>query len=311
MKNKILNQDGTISEEKSGFRKFLEKLNYVFFKSYKLSSKKVALFTGLLIFAVFFIYPMIFVVINSFRPNQDIILNPGGLPSAQSFQKFGFSLFDNYIQAFKEMDFLKVFLNTLIVTVCGTVGIIFFSSMCAYGLVRSNTKISWFLYGFFAFSIVIPFQIIMVPIGGLASDLHLMNVYGLIPMYWGLGCPQAIFMFHGFIKSVPKELEESAAIDGAGKFYTFFVIVIPLIKTIIATIAVIDALWLWNDFLLPVIVAKEGTIQLAQMRFNGQFMNDYGPMCASLTISAIPIIIFYLFLQKYIIKGIAAGAVKG
>ena len=137
MKNKILNQDGTISEEKSGFRKFLEKLNYVFFKSYKLSSKKVALFTGLLIFAVFFIYPMIFVVINSFRPNQDIILNPGGLPSAQSFQKFGFSLFDNYIQAFKEMDFLKVFLNTLIVTVCGTVGIIFFSSMCAYGLVRS------------------------------------------------------------------------------------------------------------------------------------------------------------------------------
>ena len=118
-------------------------------------------------------------------------------------------------------------------------------------------------------------------------------------------------MFHGFIKSVPKELEESAAIDGAGRFYIFFRIVFPLIKTIIATIAVIDALWIWNDYLLPMIVAKQGTIQLAQMRFNGQFMKDYGPMCASLTISSIPIILFYLSLQKYIIKGIAAGAVKG
>lgn len=130
-------------------------------------------------------------------------------------------------------------------------------------------------------------------------------------MYWGLGCPTAIFMFHGFVKSVPRELEESAAIDGAGRFYTFFVIVLPLLRTIIATIAVIDALWLWNDFLLPLLVVREGTIQLAQMRFNGQFLKDYGAMTASLTISSLPIILFYLFLQKYIIKGIAAGAVKG
>lgn len=311
MANKIINDDGTISEEKSKVSKICETIKLWFLKPQTMGHKKVALLAGLIVFAIFFVYPMIFVVINSFRPTQDIIMNSGGLPTAQAFEQYGFSLFDNYVQAFNEMNFLRVFLNTLIVTVCGTIGIILFSSMCAYALVRSQTKISWALYGFFAFSIVIPFQIIMVPIGGLASDLNLMNVWGLIPMYWGLGCPQAIFMFHGFIKSVPKELEESAAIDGAGKFYTFFVIVIPLIKTIIATIAVIDALWLWNDFLLPTIVAKEGTIQLAQMRFNGQFLSDYGPMCASLTISAIPIIIFYLALQKYIIKGIAAGAVKG
>ena len=160
-------------------------------------------------------------------------------------------------------------------------------------------------------ALVIPFQIIMVPVGVLAADLHLMSVPGIIPMYWGLGCPTAIFMFHGFVKSIPKELEESASIDGAGKFKTFFVIILPMMKTIIATIAVIDALWLWNDFLLPLIVIKDGTIQLAQMRFNGQFLKEYGPMTASLTISSIPIIAFYLFLQKYIIKGIAAGAVKG
>lgn len=275
------------------------------------NSHKVILFVILLICAVFFFYPLIFVVINSFRPSSGIIVNPLGLPNRGEFERYNFSLLKNYAQAWTTMQFPKVFLNTLLVTVFGTSGIILTSAMCAYGLVRNESKISWILYGFFAFSMVIPFQIIMVPVGVLASELHLTNIWGLIPMYWGIGCPTAIFMFHGFIKSVPKELEESAAIDGAGKFYIFFVIVMPLIKTIIATVAVIDALWLWNDYLLPLIVAKQGTIQLAQMLFNGQFMKEYGPMCASLTISSIPIIIFYLSLQKYIIKGIAAGAVKG
>lgn len=267
------------------------------------TAKQTVLTTCMIIFAMFFIYPLIFVVVNSFRPNADIIINPTGVPA---------KLFiGNYVQAWTQMKFPLVFMNTLLVTVLGTGGIIVTSAMCAYGLARSKTKLSWFLYGFFAFSLVIPFQIIMVPLGVLAADLHLMSVPGLIPMYWGLGCPTAIFMFHGFIKSVPLELEESASMDGAGKFYIFFRIVFPLIKTIIATVAVIDALWIWNDFLLPLIVAKQGTIQLAQMRFNGQFMKEYGPMCASLTISSIPIIAFYLALQKYIIKGIAAGAVKG
>lgn len=266
-------------------------------------AKETAISVTLIIFAIFFIYPLFFVVANSFRPNADIIINPTGLPVKMYI--------GNYVKAWTGMQFPRVFMNTLLVTVFGTGGIILFSAMCAYGLVRNSFKISGILYGVFAFALVIPFQIIMVTIGVLAADLHLMSVPGLVPMYWGLGCPTAIFMFHSFIKSVPKELEESAAIDGAGKFYIFFKIVFPLIKTIVATIAVIDALWIWNDFLLPLIVAKQGTIQLAQMRFNGQFMKDYGPMCASLTISSIPIIAFYLGLQKYIIKGIAAGAVKG
>ena len=275
----------------------------LYFKVKEEKAKETALTVTLVVFAIFFIYPLVFVVINSFRPNADIIINPTGLPV---------KLFiGNYVKAWKEMQFPRVFFNTLLVTVLGTGGIILSSAMCAYGLVRSEVKISAVLYAFFAFSLVIPFQIIMVTLGVLAADLHLMSVPGLIPMYWGLGCPTAIFMFHGFIKSVPRELEESAAIDGAGRFYIFFRIVLPLIKTIIATVAVIDALWIWNDFLLPLIVAKQGTIQLAQMRFNGPFMKDYGPMCASLTISSIPIIAFYLGLQKYIIKGIAAGAVKG
>ena len=289
-------------------------LKSYFFEKKHIKARSAALLAVLIVFAVFFIYPMIFVIINSLRPNAAIIKNPLGLPNSADWSYFrpdAIKFFANYAQAWTQMQFPKVFLNTFLITVFGTGGIIMTSAMCAYGLARSDTKISWFLYGFFAFSLVIPFQIIMVPIGVLAKDLNLMNVPGIVIMYWGLGCPTAIFMIHGFIKGVPRELEESAAMDGAGKFYIFFVIILPLIKTIIATVAVIDALWLWNDFLLPLIVIKEGTIQLAQMKFNGQFMKDYGPMCASLTISSIPIIIFYLGLQKYIIKGIAAGAVKG
>lgn len=257
---------------------------------------------------------MIFVIVNSFRPNAAIINSPTGIPSIKEWMEYESAktpFFANYAQAWQTMEFPKVFLRTLLITVFGTLGILLTSAMCAYALSRSDTKVSWILYIFFSFSLVIPFQIIMVPIGVLATDLNFMNVHGIIIMYWGVGCPTAIFMIHGFVKSIPKELEESASIDGAGKFYVFFVIILPLLKTILATVAVIDALWLWNDFLLPLIVVQEGTIQLAQMKFNGQFMKEYAPICASLTISSIPIILFYLSLQKYIIKGIAAGAVKG
>lgn len=271
--------------------------------SKQLNSSKKMIFFAVIIFSLFFFYPMLYVIINSFRESSEITRNPTGFPN--SFY------FGNYIKAWNEMEFPKVFLNTFIITVTGVGGIIISSAMCAYMLARTNTKLSWILYSIFSFALVIPFQIIMVPIAVLASDFNLTSIAGIIPMYWGLGCPIAIFMFHGFVKGVPRELEESAAIDGAGRFYTFFVIVLPLLKTIIATIAVIDALWIWNDFLLPLLVVREGTIQLAQMRFNGQFLKDYGAMTASLTISSLPIVIFYLFLQKYIIKGIAAGAVKG
>ena len=130
-------------------------------------------------------------------------------------------------------------------------------------------------------------------------------------LYLGFGAGLSVFMFAGFIKSVPIDIEEAAMIDGCNPLQNFFKVVFPILKPTAITVAILNAMWIWNDFLLPTIVAKQGTIQLAQMRFNGQFMNDYGPMCASLTISAIPIIVFYLFLQKYIIKGIAAGAVKG
>jgi raffinose/stachyose/melibiose transport system permease protein len=257
----------------------------------------------MVVFAFIFIYPALFIVISAFKPDADIVLKPLALPA---------SLFlDNFIRAWTVMEFPRTLLNTFLVTAFGVAGIIFVSSMAAYMLARTETRYSWAIYAAFAFALVIPFQIIMVPIAVLAADLKLTNLAGIVPIYWGLGAPMAVFMYHGFVKSVPKELEESASIDGAGQYYVFFKIVLPLLTPITATLAIINSLWIWNDFLLPLIVVKQGTLQLEQMKFNGQFLKEYGPMTASLTLSATPIVVFYLSLQKHIIKGIASGAVKG
>lgn len=254
-------------------------------------------------FAFVFIYPAIFVIISALKPDSEIMLRPLALPSSL--------FFDNFIKAWKVMEFPKAAFTTFCITALGVSGIVQTSSMAAWMLARTQRRHSWLIFSLFAFALVIPFQIIMVPLSVLASDLGMTNPAGLVVLYWGLGAPMAVFMYHGFVKSVPRELEESAAIDGAGTGYIFFRIVFPLLKPITATIAILDALWIWNDFLLPLLIIKQGTIQLAQMQFYGQFLKEYGPLTASLVLSATPIVIFYLSLQKYIVKGIAAGAVKG
>jgi len=257
----------------------------------------------MLIFAFLFIYPALFVVLSALKPDADIMLRPLALPSSLYLA--------NFAKAWRAMEFPRVAATTLLITAFGVAGIILSSSAAAWMLARTEKRYAWLIYGLFAFALVIPFQIIMVPLAVLASDLGLTSPIGIVALYWGLGAPMAVFMFHGFVKGVPRELEESAAIDGAGTSYIFFGIVFPLLKPITATVAILDALWIWNDFLLPLLVIKQGTIQLAQMQFYGQFLKEYGPLTASLVLSAIPIIGFYLVLQKYIIKGIAAGAVKG
>lgn len=270
----------------------------------RLRFKPIWLFEVFMIaFAFVFIYPALFVLISAFKPDADILLHPLALPSSLFLQ--------NFAVAWTAMNFPRTVANTLFITAFGVSGIILLSSMAAYMLARTERRYAWVLYGLFAFALVIPFQIIMVPLAVLASDLDLTNIGGIVPLYWGLGAPMAVFMYHGFVKGVPKELEESAAIDGAGQFYVYFRVVFPLLKPITATIAILDALWIWNDFLLPLIIVKQGTLQLAQMQFNGQFLKEYGPLTASLVLSASPIVAFYFVLQKHIVKGIAAGAVKG
>jgi raffinose/stachyose/melibiose transport system permease protein len=263
----------------------------------------VALEALMILAALAFIYPALFVLNNALKPDADITLRPVAPPTRLFLA--------NFAKAWTEMRFPRTLANTAIVTVFGVGGILLASSLAAYKLARTQTRLSWILYSAFAFALVIPFQIVMVPIVGLATDLHLASIWGIIPMYWGLGAPLAVFMYHGFVKSVPRELEEAAAIDGAGRFYSFFRVVFPLLKPITATIVILDSLWIWNDFLLPLVVVRKGTLQLEQMQFYGMFLREYGPAAASLILSAAPIIVLYLVLQKYIIKGIASGAVKG
>lgn len=278
-----------------------------FAKSYRSFWRKYGLgiLEGVLfILALLFLFPGLLTLLNSFKSDAQIATNPFTLPTSFNF--------DNYVAAWQETKFPRVFCNTLLITFCSTAGIILVSSMAAYILARSQYKIAWYIYLLFTFSMIVPFQTFMVPLVQTARDYNLQNIWGIIPIYIGLGCPLAIFMYHGFIKGIPLEIEESAAIDGASTGRRFFTIVFPLLTPITATIAILDVLWIWNDFLLPLIILPKGsTLQLAQFGFFGMYRQQYSLAMASLVLSATPVIIFYLVMQKFIIKGISAGAVKG
>jgi raffinose/stachyose/melibiose transport system permease protein len=271
---------------------------------HKGKSNLIILEAVMVFIAILFLFPALITLLNSFKTDAEIVLNPVSWP--QSFN------LRNYYAAWQEMNFPVVLFNTLIITFLSTLSIIIVSSMAAYILVRSRTRISWVLFLTFTFSMVVPFQTIMVPLVQTAKEYGLKNILGIIPIYIGLGCPLAIFMYHGFIKGIPREIDESAAIDGANPLRTFFQLIFPLLKPITATIAILDVLWIWNDFLLPLIILpKQSTLQLAQYGFFSLFKREYSLAMASLVLSASPIILFYLAMQKYIVKGIAAGAVKG
>lgn len=275
-------------------------------KKPRFSPRKISMFiieVVMFLFASLFLFPGLMTLINSLKSHPEIIMNPFSLPTKLHLT--------NFINAWHETNFPVVLGNTFIITLGSTLGIILVSSMAAYALVRFKWKISWVIFLVFTFSMVVPFQAIMVPLFANAKNLNLLNVLGIIPIYIGLGCPLAIFMYHGFIKGVPVEIEESAAIDGASMFRRFFQVVFPLLTPITATVAILNVLWIWNDFLLPLLIIPGQTLQLAQYKFIGQFRQDYALAMASLVLSASPIVLFYLVMQKYIIKGISAGAVKG
>ena len=258
--------------------------------------------------AVIFIYPAVFVLINAFKFGPEITTNPIGLPSVFTLDNFRRVL----TVSGDGVTFYKALSNTITVAAFSVAGIILISSMAAWVLVRQKGKLSGFFFTFFAFFLVIPFQVIMVPLVVLATDMSSMSLFGLILMYWGLGAPVGVFFYHGFIKGVPMSLEESASIDGAGPFRTFFQVVFPLLTPITVTVGILDIIWVWNDFLLPFIILKKGTLVLFQFsNFTGTFSTDYGGQTASLVLTATPVIILFLSMQKYYIKGIAAGAVKG
>ncbi|MGV8981426.1 carbohydrate ABC transporter permease [Clostridium sp.] len=261
---------------------------------------------GLTIVLVLYIVPFMFVLFNSFKTRKDIILNPLAFPKSINF--------DNYVSAFDKMGYMHAFTNSLIVTFFSVMLIIIFSSMTAYFLVRKRTKYTQIMFFILVASMIIPFQGIMIPLVKIYGSIGMLNnKWALIYMYIGFGAALAVFMYHGFIKSIPIELEEAAMIDGCTRFQIFWKIVFPLLKPTTMTIAILDVLWIWNDFLLPSLVlikAAERTLPLSTYYFYGTYTVDYGLSMAGLILTIIPVIIVYLFMQKSIINGVLQGSIK-
>lgn len=255
--------------------------------------------------ALIFFFPVLMAVINSFKTRGEILASAIALPSAPTFA--------NYAAVIEATDFVKVFFNSCLVTGGGIVLNLLVSALAGYALARWRSKWANILTLLFLSSMFVPFHTIMIALLTTARDLKLTgHIWGLILIYCGLQCPIPIFLIKGFVHSVPRELEEAAMIDGCGAVRLFLSIVLPMLKPILATVSVLNVLWIWNDYLLPyLILGKPLTIPLSQMYFYGQYNQQWHLIMAGFVVSTIPVVIFFLFMQKYIINGIASGAVKG
>ena len=267
----------------------------------------------LLVLFICFVFPFLMVIINVFKDKSDITRDPLSLIGATK----GFIL-TNFPQAMQKMNFWVVFGNSLIITVCATILTILVSSMTAFVIVRNGRwKVCTLMFSLMIASMVIPFQVLMVPLvsvyGGTLGVLN--HRLTLILMHVGFSVSMAMFMFHGAIRTnIPLELEEAATIDGCSRWTTYWRIVFPLLKPTVATVAIINAMGYWNDYLLPslVLTRKElYTIPIATQAFYGTYSTDIGLVMAALLLAMLPILILYLFLQRYIVQGVTAGAVKG
>ncbi len=265
----------------------------------------------LFLLAAAFLAPVFVVVMNSFKGNFYISEEPFTLPRGDKYVGA-----ENYIKGFTQSDFLQAFINSAVITVLSVVGIVLLTAMAAWYIVRVRNRFTKLLYYLFTFSMIVPFQMVMYTMTYLAFELELSNVPGMVFLYLGFGSGLSVFMFSGFIKSIPSEIEEAAVIDGCDPIRAFFMIIFPILRPTAITVAILNAMWVWNDYLLPYLVLGSGekrTLPVAvQMALTGGYGNkDMGALMAMLVLAIVPIIVFYLFCQKYIIKGVVAGAVKG
>ncbi|GKX31195.1 sugar ABC transporter permease [Vallitalea longa] len=273
----------------------------------KKKKKKIIVSVLGVILALVYISPFYMLLSNSFKTSKGIFKEIFALPFGKYFT------LENYVNAFREMDFIKSFTNSLLITIVGTSLIVITSAMAAWVLVRYKSKTSTLIFFGFAGAVLVPFQCVMLPLVKFMGKLNMLNIPGLIVMYIGFGSSMAIMFFHGFIKNVPIALEEAAIIDGCGPFRVFWRIVLPLMKPIVFTIVILDVMWLWNDFLLPSLIINQPgmhTIPLKTYYFFGKYTKRWDLATAALVISIIPIMIFYAFAQKRVINGITEGAVK-
>ena len=265
----------------------------------------------LAIISILWMYPIVLILINSLK-KESAITTSGvfSIPSKETWN--GLS---NFVASVTQMDFLKSFWYSLIISVMSVVLILLCCSMCAWYIVRVNGKLSKLFYYLCVFSMVVPFQMVMFTLAKTADTLKLNSPYSICIIYLGFGAGLAVFMFTGFVKGIPLEIEEAALIDGCSPLQVYFQILIPILKPTIISTAILELMWVWNDYLLPTLVLdikQYRTIPMAVQYFRGSFGHvQMGPMMASIMIDIIPIIIVYLVCQKYIIEGVVAGAVKG
>lgn len=257
--------------------------------------------------AVFWLFPLFMALINSFKTNGELLTNVMSFPTSLHFE--------NYTRTIEKMHYLRSFRNTVVLSGLSVSMMILFSALAGWRLCRTKTKLSSFIFSMFVFSMLIPFSSIMIPLYKVVLALKIKNsLLGLSFVYAGLGVSMAVFLYHGFVKGIPQELEEAAAIDGGSRVKIFFLIILPLLKPITATICITNVLWVWNDFLLPLIVIsdnKKYSLLLSTNTLFGQYSSDWTAILSALILAAIPVIIFYALFQKQILKGIADGAVKG
>ncbi len=259
------------------------------------------------VIALIFLAPFYFLIANALKPIREILIDPSAFPT--SFY------INNFVEAFRLLNFPKAFMNSFIVTVTANAALIIAGSMAAYQLVRHNTRFNRILFLVFISAMVVPFQSIMIPMVIVASNLKLINsYYGVVFVYLGFGVSFTMFLFHGFIKSIPFDIEEAAVIDGCSTLGVFWRIVFPLLKPVIVTVIILNGLWIWNDFLLPfLIIPGEDmrTIPLSINSFFSQYSKKWDLAMAGLLMAVTPAIILFLSLQKYVIEGIVSGSVKG
>ncbi|MRH43602.1 ABC transporter permease subunit [Aquibacillus halophilus] len=264
--------------------------------------KTIVLYFTLLIVLI----PFGIVVMNSFKTTQKFIESPFSLP--ESFK------ISNYVDAFQSMNFMQAIFNSLILTVGSIVIIVFFSAMTAYLFARFKWKVNKILFFAILSSMALPFQVLMIPLVILYGEMGLLNMRPtLMFMYVGFGLPLGVFIFHGFIKGIPYELEEAAFIEGCSRLRTFFVVVLPLLKPVMVTLIILEVLIIWNDYLLASLILQSPnlrTLPLSVFNFFSSYSVDYAPLMAGLLMAMVPVLVLYLILQKHIIQGLVDGALK-
>ncbi|MCM1523859.1 MAG: carbohydrate ABC transporter permease [Ruminococcus sp.] len=275
-----------------------------------MKKKNAGLFIILIFLAALFLFPILTVAMNSFKTKFSIMGSPFSLPRGETFAGF-----ENYASGIKSAGIPAAFCRSAFITVLSVGVIVLLTSMTAWYIVREGSAVSRIIYNLFVFSMIVPFQMVMYTMTYVVTSIRFNNPWGIIIVYLGFGAGLSVFMLSGFVKGIPRELEEAAEIDGCGPMQTFFRIVFPILKPTAITAAILNAMWIWNDYLLPYLIlgSKYKTLPVAiQITMQGAYGSvNWGGFMAMLVLAIIPIIIFYLICQRYIIEGVIAGAVKG